>query len=103
MFCKIIKGENKSMKVFEDEFTYSFMDVAGDVYGHILVVPKNHIKNIFDCGNITLSYVMDTVKKVSNHLIDNCSYEDVSFLNASGECAGQSVQHFHIHIITKKK
>lgn len=46
---------------------------------------------------------MDTVKKVSNHLVDKCGYEGVNLLNASGESAGQSVPHFHIHIIPRKK
>ena len=103
VFCKIINGEFSCMKVFEDEFTYAFMDVAKDVDGHILVLPKNHIKNILDCDNITLSYVFATVKRISNHLIDNCGYEGVNLLNASEECAGQSVLHFHIHIVPRKK
>lgn len=52
---------------------------------------------------ITLNRVMSTVKKVANHLVDNCGYEGVNLLNASGECAGQSVPHLHIHIIPRKK
>jgi histidine triad (HIT) family protein len=56
IFCKIVKGDAPSMKVFEDEFTLAFMDVAKDVDGHILVVPKKHIKNILDCDNDTLEY-----------------------------------------------
>ena len=48
IFCKIIKGELPSRKVYEDEFTLSFMDIAKDVDGHILVIPKEHCKNILD-------------------------------------------------------
>lgn len=44
IFCKIVNGDAPSMKVFEDEFTLAFMDVAKDVDGHILVVPKKHTK-----------------------------------------------------------
>jgi histidine triad (HIT) family protein len=89
------------MKVYEDEQTLAFMDVAKDVDGHILVVPKKHVNNILDCDNETLSFVMNTVKKVSNYLVDECGYESVNFLNASGISAGQSVPHFHIHIIPR--
>lgn len=46
------------------------MDIAKDVDGHILVVPKNHVKNIMDCDADTLHKVMDTVKRVSDHLVD---------------------------------
>ena len=46
---------------------------------------------------------MSTVQKVSKHLVDDCGYEGVNLLNASGECAGQSVPHLHIHIIPRKR
>lgn len=102
IFCKIISN-NSMMKVYEDDWTVAFMDVAKDVDGHILVVPKKHVKNILDCDVDTLSRVMDMVKRVSNHLVDKCGYEGVNLLNASDESAGQSVPHFHIHIIPRKK
>lgn len=102
IFCKIANGDVPSMKIFEDEHTLAFMDIAGDVDGHILVVPKAHRKNILDCDEETLFHLMSTVKRVSDHLVDNCCYDGVNILNASDESAGQSVAHFHIHIIPRK-
>ena len=102
IFCKLISGELPTMKVFEDENTLVFMDVARDVDGHILAVPKKHCRNILDCGEEALASLMRTVKKVSEHLVGKCGYEGVNLLNASGESAGQSVPHFHIHIIPRK-
>ncbi|MCR4715032.1 MAG: HIT family protein [Treponemataceae bacterium] len=102
IFCKIVSGEIPCMKVFEDKLTFAFMDIAKDVDGHILVVPKKHVKNVLDCDEETLSAVMKTVKTVSNHLTEHCGYEGVNLLNASDESAGQSVPHFHIHIIPRK-
>jgi histidine triad (HIT) family protein len=101
IFCNLIR-ENKMLKVYEDNWTVAFMDIAKDVDGHILVVPKKHVKNILDCGPETLYKLMDSVKKVSNHLVNNCGYDGVNLLNASDESAGQSVPHFHIHIIPRK-
>ena len=49
IFCRIISGEIPSRKIYEDEWTFAFMDVANDVDGHILAVPKEHRKNILDC------------------------------------------------------
>lgn len=103
VFCKIVNGELPSMKVFEDESTMAFMDLAKDVDGHILVIPKKHCKNILDCDYDTLNHVMNTVKKVSNHLVENCGYDGVDLMNANDESAGQTVPHFHIHIIPRKK
>ena len=91
------------MKVYEDEFTLAFMDIAKDVDGHILVIPKEHCENILDCTYDVLSKTMDTVKKVSNHLTDECGYDGVDILNANGSAAGQTVPHFHMHIIPRKK
>lgn len=103
IFCKLIRSELPVMKVYEDGHTLAFMDNAKDVDGHILAVPKTHCRNILDCDEETLSSLMRTVKKVSEHLVNDCGYEGVNLLNASGESAGQSVPHFHIHIIPRKK
>lgn len=103
IFCKIINGEIPCMKVYEDEYTMVFMDVAKDVDGHMVAIPKKHVKNILDCDIDTLNHLMDTVKKVSNHCVNQCNYDGVNLLNASDESAGQSVPHFHIHIIPRRQ
>lgn len=102
IFCRIIRGEVPAMKVFEDDHTLVFMDIAGDADGHMLAVPKAHVKNVLDCDVRTLHRLMDTVQRVSRHLTENCGYDGINLLNASDESAGQSVPHFHIHIIPRK-
>ncbi len=102
IFCRIANGEIPSAKVYEDEWAMAFMDIAKDVDGHILVIPKAHRKNILDCDGETLDHLMAAVKKISCHLTENCGYTGVNMLNASDESAGQSVPHFHIHIIPRK-
>ncbi|MDO5294909.1 MAG: HIT domain-containing protein [bacterium] len=102
IFCKIASGEIPGMRVYEDEHTLAIMDIAKDVDGHILVIPKIHVKNILDCDNETLCEVMKTVKKVGNHLTDHCGYDGLDLLCANDESAGQSVNHFHVHIIPRK-
>lgn len=102
IFCKIIAGQIPCLKVYEDEHTLVIMDIAGDVDGHMLAIPKKHVDNIFDCDADTLNRLMAAVKKVSNHCVDECRYSGINLLNASGESAGQSVPHFHIHIIPRK-
>ena len=102
IFCKIVAGDIPCRKIYADEQTMAFMDVAGDVDGHILVIPQMHCKNILDCDQDTLNAVMRTVQKVSLHLTENCGYAGVNLLNASDESAGQSIPHFHVHIIPRK-
>ena len=91
IFCQIATGKIQGLRVFEDEKTLAIMDIAKDVDGHMLVIPKKHCKNILDCDRETLNAVMDTVRKVSRHLTEKCGYDGVNLLNASGESAGQSV------------
>ena len=102
IFCKILKGELPCMKIYEDEHTLSFLDIAKDVDGHILVIPKKHVTNILDADGETLSHVMKTVKKIGAHLTENCGYEGMNILNANNECSGQTVFHLHIHLIPRK-
>lgn len=103
IFCKIVAGKIPCRKIYEDEKTLAFMDVANDVDGHILVIPKAHYKNILDCEPDVLNAVIRSVQKVSLHLTGRCGYDGVNLLNASDESAGQSVPHFHIHLIPRKQ
>ena len=60
-------------------------------------------ESILDCDADILVHLMQAVKTVSNHMVNRCGYEGVNLLNTSGPCAGQSVGHFHIHIIPRKE
>lgn len=102
IFCKIIAGEIPGMKIYEDDYTYAFLDIAKDVDGHTLVIPKKHFESLLECDTEALTHVMDSVKKISTHYINNCGYEGVNLFNCTKECAGQSVFHFHMHIIPRK-
>ena len=102
IFCKIINKEIPSYKIYEDEYTYAFLDIAKDVDGHTLVIPKKHVINVLDCDEVTLSHVMNTVKKLCNHYVDNCGFEGCNIINATGEAAQQTVMHLHFHIIPRK-
>ena len=102
VFCRMIGGDIPCMKVYEDEHTLVFMDIAADVDGHLVAIPKKHVKSLLDCDPDTLYQLMDAVQKVSLHLTSHCGYEGVNLLNASGEAAEQSVPHFHLHIIPRK-
>lgn len=101
IFCKIINKEIPSYKIYEDEYTYAFLDIAKDIDGHTLVIPKKHVTNVLDCDYETLGHVMSTVKKISNHYV-GLGYDGVNIMNASGEAAEQSVFHLHFHIIPRK-
>ena len=103
IFCKIIKGEIPSFKIYEDEYTYAFFDIAKDVDGHTLVIPKKHVRSMLECDPETMTHVMESVQKISAHYINDCGYGGVNLFNCTNECAHQSVFHFHVHIIPRKE
>ena len=99
LFCKIIKGEIPSNKVYEDDQCYAFYDIAPQAPTHFLVIPKAHIKS---CGEITgensalVGHMFEVISKVTKELgLD--SYRVVSNI---GEQAGQSVHHLHFHVLS---
>jgi histidine triad (HIT) family protein len=102
IFCKIIKGDIPSYKIYENEYVYAFLDISQDTYGHTLVIPKVHSKNILDTDDKILSEVIKAVKLISNHYINDCGFDGVNIINANNECAEQSVNHLHFHIIPRK-
>ncbi len=102
IFCKIIKGEIPGHKIYEDDKPYAFLDISCDSYGHTLVVPKKHCTNILDCDEADFKAVMAAVQKISRHYVDDCGFDGVNIINASGQAAQQSVFHLHMHIIPRK-
>ena len=102
IFCKIIKGEIPSYKIYEDEKVYAFLDISDDMTGHTLVIPKKHSRNIFDTDKEDLEAVICAVQKISKYYKD-LGFDGVNILNANEESAEQSVFHLHFHILPRKK
>ncbi len=102
LFCKIVKGEIPSYKIYEDENVYAFLDVANDIYGHTLVVPKKHCENVMDCPDRTLGKIIAAVKKIGNHFVKDCGFEGYNIFNNNGKSAEQAIMHMHFHIFPRK-
>jgi len=103
IFCKIVKGEAKSWKVYEDESVYAFLDIHPVNEYHTLVIPKNHYENIFDIPEQELNKVISVVKKIVVLYDDRLGINNVQIINSSGREAQQDVFHIHFHIVPRKK
>jgi histidine triad (HIT) family protein len=100
IFCKIIKGEIPSYKVYEDDFVYAFLDINPSFPGHTLVIPKKHSENIFDIEKDDLERVVMASKKISQKMKSlGCS--GINIYNNNGKKSGQIVFHFHMHIVPR--
>jgi len=101
IFCKIIKGEIPSAKVYEDENVYAFLDISQVTKGHTLVIPKEHYPNIFELPEETASKLFSVVPKIANAVREAYDPIGLNLLNNNGEAAMQSVFHYHMHIIPR--
>ena len=101
IFCKIVKGEIPSNKVYEDDKTIAFLDINPVSKGHTLVIPKNHCNDIFDMREEDAKAVMAASKRVANAAMQRLGAAGVNLLNANRKAAGQEVFHYHMHVIPR--
>lgn len=101
IFCKIINGEIPSAKVFENDDVYAFLDVGQVTKGHTLVIPKEHQKDIYHLRPDTASKLFSVVPQIAQAINDAFKPIGLNLLNNNGEFAGQSVFHYHVHLIPR--
>jgi len=101
IFCKIIKGEMKSYKVYEDDKVFAFLDIMPINKGHVLVVPKKHYKNILDAPAEVLCQIIFVVKKIAPAILESVGADGFNLGINNGGIAGQVVDHLHIHLMPR--
>jgi histidine triad (HIT) family protein len=96
IFCKIIKNEIPSEKIYEDEKVFAFMDIKPVSEGHILLIPKDHTPWMQDVSDETIEYIFKKAKNLMQVLKQslNCDFVQLSIV-------GEEVPHFHIHLIPR--
>ncbi len=99
IFCKIANHEIPSKIVYEDDKYLAFLDLSQTTYGHTLVIPKKHSKNIFELDDSSFD-IMRVVKKVALILKEKLNPIGINIIS-NNERPLQSVEHFHIHIIPR--
>ncbi|MBM4764170.1 HIT family protein [Bacillus sp. B15-48] len=101
IFCKIINGEIPSQKVYENDHVYAFLDISPVTKGHTLVIPKVHKENVFELSEEEAANLFKEVPKIANAVKKAFNPIGLNTINNNGEHAGQSVFHFHMHIIPR--
>lgn len=101
IFCKLINGEIPSAKIYEDDHVFAFMDIMPLTKGHVLVIPKEHKESIYDLSEDQASNLFKVVPRLANVLKESYHPAGMNILNNNGAPAGQSVFHFHLHLIPR--
>ena len=102
IFCMIAEGQIPSHKIYEDDICVAFLDLSQANIGHTLIVPKKHFSNIIDLDNDVAGHLFSVTSKLTKAISKAFNVSDFNILNNCGEVAGQTVHHFHIHIIPRK-
>lgn len=103
IFCKIIAGEIPSNTIYEDDDFKVILDVSPASKGHALILPKNHVADIFTIDEDVAAKAMKLAKKLATHMKEVLHCDGFNILQNNGEVAGQTVFHFHMHLIPRYK
>jgi histidine triad (HIT) family protein len=101
IFCNIIVGEIPSANIYQDEYTYAFLDINPNNHGHTLVIPKEHYKNLYDVPEDILCAMSKTAKKLAEAVKKGVSADGVNLAMNVERAAGQLVDHIHFHVIPR--
>ncbi len=103
IFCKIIKGQIPSSKIYEDDYSLAFLDIGPFTKGHSIVVPKNHYVNLLDFPEDEMKNYFSALKKVTTKIKVNLEADGVNIMQNNFKAAGQVVNHLHFHVIPRWK
>ena len=103
IFCKLANGVFETNTLYEDDDFRVIFDASPATKGHVLILPKEHAANVFELSEETASKVFVLVKKIATVLKEVTGCEGFNIFQNNGEIAGQTVFHFHMHIIPRYK
>ena len=101
IFCKLANGEIPTNALYEDDIVKVIFDASPAAKGHVLILPKEHFDNIYELDDDTAAHVFKVAAKISKAYKKALDFDGLNIVQNNGEVAGQSVFHFHIHIIPR--
>ena len=101
IFCKIANGEIPSKALYEDDSFRVILDLGPATKGHALILPKDHADNLYELPDETAAEAMKLAKKIAKTMREKLGCDGVNLVQNNGEAAGQTVFHFHMHLIPR--
>lgn len=101
IFCKIANGEIPSKALYEDEMFKVILDLGPATKGHALILPKDHADNLYELSDETAAKVLVLAKKMATLMKEKLGCDGFNLVQNNGEAAGQTVHHFHMHLIPR--
>ena len=101
IFCRIINKEIPSKVIYEDNDFFAMLDIVPATKGHVLILPKEHAKTMSDLSDDKLSKILVLAKKIIEAMKKVHGFTDYNIIQNNGELAGQTVGHYHLHLIPR--
>jgi histidine triad (HIT) family protein len=101
VFCRIVARQIPATVVFEDEHTLAFMDIGQVNPGHVLVAVKKHAENLYALDDTQAGAVLRAAARIARAIRDAFGPEGLSVYQANGKAAGQTVFHYHVHLLPR--
>ena len=103
IFCKLANGDIPTNKIYEDDNFTVILDLGPATKGHALILPKDHADCLFDLPDETAAKILPLAKKLGKKMVDSLNADGMNVIQNNGEVAGQSVLHYHLHLIPRYK
>lgn len=103
IFCKIANGEIPSKTLYEDDLFRVILDLGPAARGHALILPKEHYANLYELPDDIAGKAMQLARKEAALIAEKLGCDGLNLMQNNGEAAGQTVMHFHIHMIPRYK
>ena len=101
IFCKIANGQIPSKTLYEDEDFRVILDLGPATEGHALILPKEHVANLFELSEELAAKALLVAQKIAVRMKNTLGCDGLNLVQNNGEAAGQTVSHFHIHVIPR--
>ena len=101
IFCKLANGEIPTNAIYEDDTFKVILDMSPATRGHALILPKQHAANIYELSEETAGEVFKLAKKMAAEMTEKLNCDGFNIVQNNGEMAGQTVFHFHVHVIPR--
>lgn len=101
IFCKIANKEIPGRIVYEDDVCLAFLDLSQVTDGHTLIIPKKHFDSFLEADEEVIAHMFKVAKTLANKLVDKLGAKGMNILSNANETAGQTVKHFHVHLIPR--
>ena len=101
IFCRIANGEIPSRTLYEDEMFRVILDLSPATRGHALILPKQHADNLYDLPEETAAAAMALAKRIADRMRQRLGCDGLNLVQNNGKTAGQTVPHFHMHVIPR--